>query len=445
MSLHYSEDDALEWLGEAWLPDEDAPTSDEAVLDGLFGTGGDRSRRRDEEVVGLVEAALSALPAFIEATPSLAAQLGSDALAGWGPEAVAEGTTGDPAWFGPTSESAADWSTESASEPGWEYVEATPATDGDESEVAFIAAAGLLVSAAGLGLGIFDRVESHLLKGSFSVESSGSTYIHNPSPQGLTIQTKVFTFPVTAFHPRYGFSDQTFWFKVTLDYDGFNIRRVSVVEDRGRSSTMIGSDFSIKFAPSAYTAPNEPVSAIAYTISGRWDPIGRGDESFDGGFIVDAAGNLRGLRVSSSQRWVTAGRLTETGGGPVPRPTTAAHLADVHFDPAGSHRLTEESIRHVHRYYQGLPQAVQAEIRSGALPIQIVGRASTTGTVQQNQDLARRRAEAVAAVLRQVAGSTAQIVVSVHGELGARTADRVESPDERRVEMSVQYTVYRTN
>jgi outer membrane protein OmpA-like peptidoglycan-associated protein len=441
MSLHYSEDDALEWLGEAWLPVEDGlPTQDEAVLDDLFGDGGGRPRRRDEEVVGLVEAALSALPAFIEATPALAAQLGAGSAHGF--ESSGEAAD-DTAWSERPPESVPDWSAESPLDPGWEYVEATSAPDSDESEVAFIATAGLLVSAAGLGLGVFDRLESHLLKGAFSVESAPSTYIHNPSPQGLTIQTKVFTFPVTAFHPRYGFSDQTFWFKVTLEYDGFNIRRVSVDPDRGRSSTMVGSDFSIRFAPSAYTAPNEPVSAVAYTISGRWDPIGRGDESFEGAFTVDAAGNLRGLRVSSSQRWVNVGRLSETGGGPVPRPTTASHVADVHFDPAGSHRLSEENIRHIHRYFQGLPPAVQAEIRSGALPIRVLGRASTTGTVQKNQELARRRAEAVAGVLRQLAGSTAHVVVSDHGELGARTGDRTESPDERRVELSVEYSVYR--
>lgn len=327
----------------------------------------------------------------------------------------------------------------------WEYVEATPFHEQDEAEVAFVAAAGVLISAAGLGLSIFDRLESHLLKGSFSVNAAGASYIHNPSPRGLAIQTKVFTFPITAFHPRYGISNQTFWFNVTLDYDGFNIRRVAIIEDRGRSSTLISSDFSINFVPSAYTAQNEPVATIAYGISGRWDPIGRGDESFDGQFIVDAAGAMRGLRVSSSQRWVTIGQLGETGGGPVPVPTKATHVTEVHFDPAGSHRLTEDKIRHLHGFYQGLPSAVQAEIRAGTLPIQLLGRASTTGTVQQNQQLARQRADAVAAILRDLAGSSAQITISAHGELGARTADSVENPNERKVEISIEYTVYQTN
>jgi outer membrane protein OmpA-like peptidoglycan-associated protein len=107
--------------------------------------------------------------------------------------------------------------------------------------------------------------------------------------------------------------------------------------------------------------------------------------------------------------------------------------------------LTEDKIRHLHSFYQGLASGVQAEIRAGTLPILLLGRASTTGTVQQNQRLARKRAEAVAAIFRDLAGSSAQMTISVHGELGARTADSVEDPNERKVEIRIEYTVYRTN
>jgi hypothetical protein len=48
-------------------------------------------------------------------------------------------------------------------------------------------------------------------------------------------------------------------------------RAVPIIEDRARSSTLVSSDFSINFVPSAFTAQNEPISAIAYSISGRWD------------------------------------------------------------------------------------------------------------------------------------------------------------------------------
>jgi OmpA family len=432
-----SESEALQYLVESWPPLDDGDSrssgSEHGALEWFVEDAGPPTSlpMSNDTVVEVVQAALAALPALIESMPAMTARFAENYGA-----ANPVDTTGYEATL-----DTADPSSESL----WEYVEATPVHEQDEPEVAFIAAADVLISAAGLGLSIFDRLESHLLKGSFSVNAAGASYIHNPSPRGLAIQTKVFAFPITAFHPRYGISNQTFWFNVTLDYDGFNIRRVSIIEDRGRSSTLISSDFSINFVPSAYTAPNEPVAAIAYGISGRWDPIGSGDESFDGQFIVDAVGTIRGMRVSSSQRWVTVGQLAETGGGPVPRPTTATHVTEVHFDPAGSHHLTEDKIRHLHSFYQGLPSAVQAEIRTGALPIQLLGRASTTGTVQQNQQLARRRADAVAAIFRDLAGSSAQITISAHGELGARTADSVENPNERKVEISIEYMVYRTN
>jgi outer membrane protein OmpA-like peptidoglycan-associated protein len=170
--------------------------------------------------------------------------------------------------------------------------------------------------------------------------------------------------------------------------------------------------------------------------------VGRGDESFSGRFVVDAAGNLTGLEVSSSQQWVRHGTLTQSGGGPVPRPTRAVHLTAVHFDPSGSSTLTQDKIRHIHSWYMGLPTVVQAEIAKGTQPIRLTGRVSTTGTVQQNQALARRRADGVAKILRDLAGTSARIDVEVHGELGARTPDAQEAPDERRVDLLCEYQVY---
>lgn len=315
--------------------------------------------------------------------------------------------------------------------------------DDAEAAPAFVAVGGLVIAASQLGIAVFDRLERHLLSGSFSVTAHAANYIHNPSPRGLTTRTKVFRFPITAHHPRYGIGTQTFWFDLTLEYDGFNIRRVSITEDRGRSSTIVSSDFSITFTPSAYTAPNEPVAAIAYTISGRWDPVGRGDESFSGSIVIDAQGVMKRLQVSSGQGWVRAGRAQASGGGPVPRPTQATHATAVHFDRPGATRLDSASVRHLHTWYTGLPASVKTEIQSGRLPIRLTGRASTTGTVQHNQTVARSRAQAVATALRDVAGSTADLVIAVHGELGARTPDRQEDRAERRVDIDVTYQLYR--
>ncbi|WP_259403770.1 S8 family serine peptidase [Microbispora sp. H10949] len=356
-----------------------------------------------------------------------------------GPHAVGRPSGFEAAedWTG--DEPATGW--ESASPQISEYLE--PGWDGDASpDVGFIAPAGVLISGVELGLSTFNTLQQHVFDGSFSVTSISASYIHNSTPTGLTIQRRSFRFPITAYHPRPGIGTQTFWFDVELEYDGFNVRRVSVTEDRGSSSSLVTSSFSITFCPSAYTADNEPVSAVAYSISGRWNPLGSGDESFSGGFIVDAAGNLTGLRVSSSQKWVRHGVLTQSGGGAVPRLTTAEHATAVHFAPSGSSALPQDKIRHIYSWYAELPATVQAEIRKGTRPIRLTGRASSTGTVQQNQALARKRADAVAKILRDLAGTSARIDVEAHGELGAGTPDGQEDPDERRVDLLCEYQVY---
>lgn len=316
--------------------------------------------------------------------------------------------------------------------------------DSAENPAAIIAVAGALISGAQLGIAVFDRLESHLLSGSFSVSSNASSYIHNPSPRGLRSHTKRFFFSISAHHPRYGIGNQNFYFQLTLEYDGFNIQRVSIIEDRGRSSSLVSSNFSITFTPSAFSAPNDPVAAIVYNINGRWDPVGRGDESFDGSLIINAQGNMPRLRVNSPQNWVR--KMTPVrsrGGGTVPRPTTARHTADVSFDRPGETRVSNSSIRHIHRYYTGLPSTVRTEIRAGRIPIVLTGRASTTASVRRNQGIARERARNVAVTLRDLAGSSANLVIRSHGELGARTSDNREDPNERRVDMDVTYTLYR--
>jgi outer membrane protein OmpA-like peptidoglycan-associated protein len=418
ISMGYTEDDAVAWLTDG----EAAQTPPRAAL-----------TAPTEAAV----AALQVVPPLLETIPVLL-----DALV----RTTAPHAAGRPAGFEAAeedlggSEPGTGW--ESAASPQmWEYLE--PGWDGDASpEVGFIALAGVLIPAAELGLSVFNTLQQHVFNGDFEVTSTPATYIHNPSPTGLTIQRRGFRFPITAFHPRVLHDTETFWFDVALEYDGFNVRRVAVTEDRGSSSSLYASSFSITFSPSPYTATNEPVSAVAYSISGRWDPYSFGDESFSGRFVVDAAGNLTGLQVSSSQRWVQHGALTQSGGGPVPRPTTAVHATTVHFDPSGSSALTQDKIRHIHSWYMGLPAAVQAEIRKGTQPIRLTGRASTTGTVQQNQALARKRADGVAKILRDLAGTSARVDVEVQGELGARTPDAQEAPDERRVDLRCEYQVY---
>lgn len=325
--------------------------------------------------------------------------------------------------------------------------EGLPEDDGGgeaEAAPAFIAVAGAVISAAQLGIAVFDRLERHALSGSFKVTSQAASYIHDPSPSGLRIQTRTFRFELSAHHPRYGIGSQTFAFVVTLEYDGFNIRRLSVVEDIRRSSTLVGSDFHISFTPSRYSSTSEPVTKIAYNIQGKWDPIGSGEESFDGRLLVDSQGGMSG-RINSPRRWVgfKAG-IRASGGGPVPQRRRVRYTSYVLFEREGQTRLSEAMRRHLHGWLTArLPEAVRNEIRAGNVEVQVSARTSTTGSVDTNRRIAHSRARSVEGAVRDAAGSRVQVNVRAPGELEAATPDRTPAASERRVDLAVPITIYR--
>ena len=111
-------------------------------------------------------------------------------------------------------------------QPSDDVVEFPEEDEMGEVAPAFVALAGTVISAAELGLGVFDRIEKHALSGSFSVSSQAASFIHDPSPSGLSNQTRKFRFALIAGHAGPIVSNQQFHFVVTLEYDGFNVRRV---------------------------------------------------------------------------------------------------------------------------------------------------------------------------------------------------------------------------
>ena len=320
----------------------------------------------------------------------------------------------------------------------------TEVQDLTETPAAFLAVAGTIISASQLGLAVFDRVKSHFLSGAFSVTSMAANYIHNPSPDRLQVQKKQFYFAISADHPRYGIGTQYFYFQLTLEYDGFNIRRASIVEDRGRSSTLVSSNFSINFKPASYSAPNALISEIVYNINGRWDPVGRGDESFNGSFIIDSQGSMRSLQINSPRNWVAfTGSVRSDGGGPVPKPSSLRHELTVTFDRPGKTRLSSRNIRRIHKWYSQLPNQIKPLVQAGQIPINLIGHASTTASVQRNQRIARERARSVAKVLKDIAGSSVSVNVRAHGELGAKTPDNYEDSNERKVDINITYIIFK--
>ena len=100
-------------------------------------------------------------------------------------------------------------------------------------------------------------------------------------------------------------------------------------------------------------------------------------------------------------------------------------------------------IKHLHNWATALiPAAVRKEVALGNVPVIVTGRASTTATVQKNQEIARARAATCAKIITDVVGSSTKIETRVAGELEAKTADKVEAPAERRCDLEIAVTEY---
>lgn len=110
-----------------------------------------------------------------------------------------------------------------------------------------------------------------------------------------------------------------------------------------------------------------------------------------------------------------------------------AQLEFVLYFELGGDQLTSES----EALLPGLLQAVQDR---QSTDVSIIGHTDTTGSPQLNYELALRRAESVATILRQRGLDPSFISVESHGQsnLLVPTADGVAEPRNRRVEVTVR-------
>ena len=109
----------------------------------------------------------------------------------------------------------------------------------------------------------------------------------------------------------------------------------------------------------------------------------------------------------------------------------------MYFSPPKSFKLDDKTIRGLHSWFKGLPYLTRKKVEEGDEPIKLTGFASTTGTVDQNQELARKRVNNVQSYLRDFTGFGAKFKIKAPGELRAKTIDGVEDPKERRVEIEI--------
>lgn len=157
------------------------------------------------------------------------------------------------------------------------------------------------VAIAGLGLAVFESGRSMLTGGSFSSTANTPSYMHEGTPASAQWVSRTAEAKIRAFNPRIGFGEQFFYFRISYQQNGYDLRNVQVVPLIDKSSSMISSSFNIMWEGQAHSSPDYPQSEIVFNISGTWDPVGRGITSFWGQLIVTQSG--LSFNVDSEQ-WV---------------------------------------------------------------------------------------------------------------------------------------------
>jgi hypothetical protein len=114
---------------------------------------------------------------------------------------------------------------------------------------------------------------------------------------------------------------------------------------------------------------------------------------------------------------------------PLPKAPPLVVLFDVNSDKT----TADEGV--IRAWYRGLDKKLRNSIEAGKTPINLLGKASATGSEEYNRKLAESRAKKVAEILKDRASDQAKIITQVIGNADARS--KVEDQSERVVEVTV--------
>jgi hypothetical protein len=138
-------------------------------------------------------------------------------------------------------------------------------------------------------------------KNGFSVTSNTASYIHQNSPSDKTFSKRSCQFLISTYSCDSYCSDMLigeYWFQVEFQYNGNDLRMVSITPLFGKSKFNQGplfqsDEFTIIFTPKPKSAAAEPVAEIIYDFSGTWNHKYRGIISnFKGTITVSANGKV---------------------------------------------------------------------------------------------------------------------------------------------------------
>src|SRR5262249_3835002 len=159
------------------------------------------------------------------------------------------------------------------------------------------------LTAAALGVPVFSEGRQFLTSGALSFASRTVNYMHENTPRTQQFMRTTVELKISAHHPRLGFGDQEFWYRLSFEHNGNDLRNVQITLLEDKSSQMISSEFSIQFDGLPHSPDREPVAEVNFQINGKWDPVGLGVASFWGNLFVKADGSAR-MSIGSEENWV---------------------------------------------------------------------------------------------------------------------------------------------
>jgi hypothetical protein len=163
------------------------------------------------------------------------------------------------------------------------------------------------VSAASLGVAVFEAGRSYANSGNLYHNGNTPSYMHERTPAEATWEDVVTDLRIQAHHPRVGWGNQDFYYRLSYQRNGYDIRNAQVDVLRNRSSGMYTSTFGSTWSGQTHSRPTASVAEIVFNISGEWNPHGRGHVSWWGQLVLSAAkggSSYQSFTVGSEQDWV---------------------------------------------------------------------------------------------------------------------------------------------
>ena len=163
------------------------------------------------------------------------------------------------------------------------------------------------VSAASLGVAVFEAGRSYANSGNLYHNGNTPSYMHERTPIEATWEDVVTELNIQAFHPRIGWDNQDFYYRLSYQRNGYDIRNAQVDILRDKSSGMYTSTFGSTWSGQTHSRPADTVAEIVFNISGEWNPHGVGHVSWWGQLVLSAVKEssvIKSFTVGSEQDWV---------------------------------------------------------------------------------------------------------------------------------------------